>query len=572
MYLNSIDNINTALAAYRNNKDIRPEKFYSRILLDTIELPMEDYVHVQHATKTHTLPADHQKVVLNRFGSWTAHTELLKEMIPPRPDQTRSESIELYTLQFGRVAYFSSQLKTDVIGQFEAHYAKRMSDLANQTIEKYAREKLLSAPAKFYAGSKLSIGDLVPGDTISVADLRLLVLRFQRLMVDPLNGFYNYICSPEFIYDLIDDPYVQSYMEINQSTFDAYTNGKPFPLFQVRYIPTRFDENLAPDLDHPGEYIDASNTFWNRRATKDGKIIFSVKATNTGTFANEVDVIQTSHLAGRYTLTEYYYRDGSAIENRIYWKINKDVAPVAYHATAANINVENVYIGTERYTDTGVKVMDYEKLPATIDDGGSEVINPEIADLLTADVIGSSVELPVNKGILVGGDGLVKVISQGLGNAEIIMKAAGSAGALDPLNQLSSMGFKLRGLGFGFERVESVVITYGVPNQALTTAGIYAGVVLSYATGEQVSRNVNPVPETGNVKNGNYQGGAAWVTATKYKAGDRFTNGGNQFVAVVDHTASAALDTDVLAGKVVKLGTVLVNNPTDLGIKKKDKE
>ena len=59
------------------------------------------------------------------------------------------------------------------------------------------------------------------------------------------------------------------------------------------------------------------------------------------------------------------------------------------------------------------------------------------------------------------------------------MKAAGSAGALDPLNQLSSMGFKLRGLGFGFERVESVVVTYGVPNQALNTAGIYAGVVLS---------------------------------------------------------------------------------------------
>ena len=60
------------------------------------------------------------------------------------------------------------------------------------------------------------------------------------------------------------------------------------------------------------------------------------------------------------------------------------------------------------------------------------------------------------------------------------------------------------------------------------------------------------------------------LTATKYKAGDRFTKDGNQFVAVVDHTSAATLDADVLAGKVVKLGTVLVNNPTDLGIKKKD--
>ena len=43
--------------------------------------------------------------------------------------------------------------------------------------------------------------------------------------------------------------------------------------------------------------------------------------------------------------------------------------------------------------------MDYEEITDLAD----------IKAKLTADVIGSSVELPVNKGILVGGDGLVKL-------------------------------------------------------------------------------------------------------------------------------------------------------------------
>ncbi|NCB50129.1 MAG: hypothetical protein EOM53_05610, partial [Alphaproteobacteria bacterium] len=171
MLLNTIENINSALAVVRNNPSVRPEKFYSKILLDTIKLPQEDYVHLKHASKTMMLPAGHQKLELKRLGSWTAHTQVLKEGIPPRPDLTRSETIEVGYTQFGRFAFFTDQIRTDVLVDFVAHYSKELSDLANRTLEKFAREKLLSAPSAFYAGGKTSIGQLVTGDLPTIAEL-----------------------------------------------------------------------------------------------------------------------------------------------------------------------------------------------------------------------------------------------------------------------------------------------------------------------------------------------------------------------------------------------------------------
>jgi len=537
MLLNSLENINSALAVVKNNPDVRPEKFYSKILLDTIKLPMEDYVHLDFATKSYTMDGTHQKMVLKRFGSWTAHTQVLREGIPPRPDLTRSESIELSYTQFGRFAYFTDQIKTDTVGEFEAHYTKELADLANRTLEKFAREKLLSAPSRFFANGKTSLHDLVPGDLITVADLRLMVLKFGRMMIGTMGGFFNYICSPEFLYDLIDDPYIKSYMELNQSTFELYTSGKPFPLFKVKYIETRLDENLAPDLDHPGEYMDANGVYWLRMIKKDGSVVYSLKNGGAAgaTAKNEIDVTDTTKVAIRTVLTEYYYRDGSAIENRVYWKINSGVAVVV---------------------DTNLKGVYTIKADGTYEAGDATDV--------TSAVIADSVELPINRGILSGADGLAKVIVSGEGAAQIIVKPLGSAGTNDPLNQLSSIGFKIRGVGFGFIRPEAVYVTFSVPNHALDTVGITRDAIL----GNQATK----VDAQGHIVNVDgvdmYADSSipAWVTGTVYALGNRVINGGKYYVCASAHTAAAAFATDLAAAKWIQYG--VVENPADLGFTK----
>lgn len=537
MLLNSLENINSALAVVRNNPSVRPEKFYSKILLDTIKVPMEDYVHLKHASKTMMLPAGHQKLELKRLGTWTAHTQVLREGIPPRPDLTRSETIEVGYTQFGRFAFFTDQIRTDVLVDFVAHYSKELSDLANRTLEKFAREKLLSAPSAFYANGKTSVGELAPGDVVTIADLRLITLKFSRMFVDPIDGFYNYICSPEFMYDLIDDPYVKYYMETNNNTFDLYSSGKPFPLFKIKYIETRLDENLAPDLDHPGEYMDGSGVYWLRMAKKDASVIYSIKneAASGATKKNESDVTDVT-LGSRHILTEYYYRDGSAIENRVYWKLISSVAGTA-------LNVANVLVWD-----------------AAANAGAGGYVDGDHTDV-PAGTVAESIELPINRGIFTGSKGLVKVQVEGQGSTQIIVKGLGSAGTNDPLDQLSSIGFKIQGIGFGFERPESVFVVYSVPNHAIDTAGISRDALLG---------KMNHVNEKGLIVDDSgtdVYAVNAWVTATAYALHDRVSNGGNYYVCTEAHT-SGTFATDLAAGKWVSYGSVTVDNPDDLGTTK----
>jgi len=534
MLLNSIENINSALSVVKNNPSVKPELFYSKVLLDTIQVPQEDYVHLKHASKTMMLPAGHQKLELKRLGTWTPHTQVLREGMPPRPDLTRSETIEVGYTQFGRFAFFTDQIRTDVVVDFVAHYSKELSDLANRTLEKFAREKLLSAPSAFYAGVNTSVGTLVPGDIITIADLRLITLKFGRMFVDPIDGFYNYICSPEFMYDLIDDPYVKYYMETNHNTFDLYSSGKPFPLFKIRYIETRLDENLAPDLDHPGEYMDGNGVYWLRMIKKDGSVVYSIKneAVTTSPVNNEVDVTDTTKLGGRYILKQYYYRDGSAIENRVYWKLNSAVA-----GTTTNVANVKTILGDGTY-----EAGDHLDVPAG--------------------TVALSVELPINRGIFVGAKGLVKVQVEGQGATQIIVKGLGSAGTNDPLDQLSSIGFKIQGIGFGFERPEAVFVTYSVPNHALDTVGITRDAILGKAN------FVDPQGQIRSMGSGDTYVDStipAWVTGTAYVLGNRVTINNKYYICTTAHTASAAFATDV-ATKWLEYG--VVNNPNDLGLTK----
>lgn len=459
--LNSIENINSALAAFKNNPDVRPEKFYSRILEDTIKVPMEDYVHVQHATESRTIPAGHQKLNLRRMGSWTPHTAVLQEGIPPRPDVTKSESIELGYTQFGRFAYFTDQIRTDVLDDFWAHYVKELADLANRTIEKFAREKLLSAPSAYLPDGKESIGELTPGDKITIADLRLMTKYFERQLVKPIGGRFNYICSPEFMHDLIEDPYVENYMRLNQSTFQMYTSEEPFDLFKIKFITTRLDENLAPDIDHPGEYIDGEGNYRLRVISTDGNLVWDFldegKSISIETESKATGDALKGKLAERFTLTNYYYKDGSAIENRVYWHIDSSKLGAVDGTSKEFAGVRNLYKLEE----------------------GEYKSKADQTGLLTKAIIDAGWnELPINRGILTGANGLAKVTVEGQGATQIIIKELGSAGTADPLNQLSSMGFKIQGLGFGFIRPEAVFVTYSVPATAVAMLGLTMDAIL----------------------------------------------------------------------------------------------
>lgn len=428
--LASIEDINRVVHQLNEgNYDIAPQQFYDRVLLDTIKLGMEEYVHLKH-TQNFTLPKGTRKLQKRRWGGLTAHTTPLKEGLPPLPDKTSMESITFTATQFGRFMEFTDRVSLDQIDPQIAHYTKELGDVMVRTLERYARETLLSAASKLFAGNREGVHQLRIGDRMTIQDLRFAVLRMQRLLVKPLaSGFFNYITSPEELYDMVDDETVRDYMELNQTTRNLYEGGKPFPLFQIQFVPTMLDEFYTPELDNPGEYFDGSN--YNLR-------VYAIDDSGNQYYAN------IPESGNRAEQTDQYLDDGTAIPSLIQWTIpafesGDDVTKVTPDGTVS-----------EEEAGSGVSVADLNAMNWS--------------------------QLPVHKGILYGKDALVKIAIAGEDGVKTYVQGLGSAGTLDPIHQRQTLGAKINSIGYGLLRDEAVVVTYSVPSNAIYTSGLTADV------------------------------------------------------------------------------------------------
>ena len=77
-----------------------------------------------------------------------------------------------------------------------------------------------------------------------------------------------------------------------------------------------------------------------------------------------------------------------------------------------------------------------------------------------------------------GDEFMIKTGISGYTGAKFYVKAKGSAGVLDPIDQRQSVGFKIDTLGFTCVRPEALVQFVFVPKNALLT---YAAVVEDYS-------------------------------------------------------------------------------------------
>lgn len=444
----------------QGNYDIAPDQFYDRVLLDTIKLGQEHYVHLAN-TENYTLPAGTKKLQKRRWGGLTAHTTPLKEGLPPAPDKTSMESITFTATAFGRYMEFTDRVNLDQIDPQIVHYTKELGDVMARTLERYARETLLSSASKLFAGNKTSIGELTVKDKLTIADLRFAALRMQRLLVKPLaSGYFNYICAPEFLYDLIDDPLVEKYMTINQTTRQLFDDGKPFPMFMINFIPTMLDEFYTPELDHPGEYFDGDDYNLRLFAVDDsGNHYYYNLNESTGTYRTTNETVT-------------YLHDGTAIEagQKVSW------------AKPAFVDGNKI---------TKVAAADGAVTEVTLGAASSPTTTQANALVWR--------ELPVHKGILYGKDALIKIGIAGEQNAKTYIQALGSAGTNDPLHQRQTIGAKINSIGYGILRDEAVVVTYSVPSQAPAVSGLTAEVVkvANTVTGKDADTSANTLDYRG---------------------------------------------------------------------------
>lgn len=240
--LNATADINSYIEMANNAGPgvVNPEVFYTKQLLDTIRIDGKNYIYHTLATES-PIQEKADKLIVRRWAPLQAHTVPLAEGVPPMSDKGSVEKYEMQAAQYGRYMEFTDKVNFKIVDPVVAHYSKEYSIVAIETLDLLAREELLSKAQRFYAGGAANITQMrIATGKPKLADLRMIILSLKRQLVKPRTGSsYTVIVSPEFIFDMLDDPYVEKYMTINQTTKNMMDDiSALIPMFNMDFKET----------------------------------------------------------------------------------------------------------------------------------------------------------------------------------------------------------------------------------------------------------------------------------------------------------------------------------------------
>ena len=382
---------------------LNPEVFYSKQLLDTIRVDQNDYVYFRYAD---TVPMGEKanKLQVRRWAPLQAHTVPLTEGVPPISDKGSVEMYEIDTNQYGRYMEFSDKVNFKIVDPIIAHYVSEYSIVAVETLDLLAREAMFAIANKVYAGYAAGVENLTETSKPSITDLRKVVLGLKKQLVKPRsNGRYHVIAGPDFFFDMANDPTVEKFMSINQTTKTMYDTSMLVPMFNMEFYETL----VCPTHGEFTKVVDSVAKKALRIYSVDGAGAYTFRTiTEDDTLTGGEKIFKT---VSGYVKDSRTGEDASYIPNQNIWDLD------AY-------NADSVAGGKTWY------------------------------------------EFKMQHVLVLGKDALIRTGISGEDSAKVYTKELGSAGVLDPINQRQSIGFKINDVGFGSARLEAIVDYICVPS------------------------------------------------------------------------------------------------------------
>lgn len=503
---------------------LRIQSYYSKMMLDTIKIGTENYVFLKYAQEE-SIPKGHSEWLMRKKFGLTEHTTPLLEAIPPQADKIKREKITGTFHQYGRYMEFSDRVDFNLLDPIIMEYASEYGDVALRTLHRLARKEMLNSTMVYYANNKVSKGELVVGDYVGLADFRLASLKMARLAVKPIGGVYVVITSPEHYWDLMQDPLIIAYIGTNNG-MEHYRTGVLPEIFGIRFEKTMLDEYAyGYELANTGEYIDLTGGAASEFALSAGLKCRAYLAFDNGYLYGNIDASghRTVYVADEYKSTSDFVdgtrsteeglpdytsvsaqseavnrlSDGSWIPIRAIWSFTACevlgfgasvvAAPSAAVTVKTQIGTSSIYYTFAVATAKGAAVKgtgtytlyfkyddtNYELIGTTDELEGADVNTyPALTNTAANLVFPTARQLPVHTAIMIGEDALRKLGIEGEGNVQMFVKAKGSAGVLDPVDQRQSIGWKINTVGFKRVREEAINIFYHVPTQAPATASL----------------------------------------------------------------------------------------------------
>lgn len=397
---------NKTIAKYGEDgkRVLNPDLFYTKQLLDTIRIEQNDYVYFRYA-ETKPIQGKANKLQLRRWAPLQAHTTPLQEGIPPISDKGSVEMYEIDTNQYGRYMEFSDKVNFKIVDPIIAHYAAEYSTVAVETLDLLAREALFAIANKVYAGYAANVEALTEESKPTITDLRKVVLGLKKQLVKPRsNQRYHVIAGPDFFFDMVNDPTVEKFMTINNTTKTMYENSMLVPMFNMEFYETL----VCPTHGEFTKVVDSVAKKALRIYSVDGGTYTFKTITEDDTLTNGSKILKS---VSGYVKDSRTGEDASYIPNQKIWDLD------AYNAD----------------TKAGGKTW---------------------------------YEFKMQHVLVLGKDALIRTGISGEDSARMYTKALGSAGVLDPIDQRQSIGFKINDVGFGSARLEAIVDYVCVPSMA----------------------------------------------------------------------------------------------------------
>ena len=381
----------TLLNAEGNSLSAEMKTFYEKQLIETAQPAL---VHDQFGTQ-YPIPKNGGKTIeFRKIDSLPKALTQLTEGVTPKGKKLNVSTVIAEVGQYGDFVPISDLLDLTAIDPMMVETTKRLAGQASRTLDTITREVLAAGTNKVFApksgGAAVELREDVTADCeLTPRLIRLVAARLKRQNAPKIDDSYVAIIHPDIACDLMG----------NEEWIEAHKYAQPENIYfgEIgKLAGVRFVETTEAKIIGPGEIVEGLCRM---------KLRTAVNSTGSTTInvEEEITSAQAAALAGRIS-------GGETVK---------------------------IYVGGKEATLTGATAGDAGAASLTVSAAVKDVAKGAVVCGTGAGRDGSAIYLTLVLGA--GAYGVTTITGGGL---EHIVKALGSGGTSDPLNQRATCGWK----------------------------------------------------------------------------------------------------------------------------------
>lgn len=381
----------TLLNAEGNSLSAEMKTFYEKQLIETAQPAL---VHDQFGTQ-YPIPKNGGKTIeFRKIDSLPKALTQLTEGVTPQGNKLNVSKVIAEVGQYGDFVPISDMLDLTAIDPMMVETTKRLAGQASRTLDTITREVLTAGTNKVFApksdGTAVELREDVTADCeLTPRLIRLVAARLKRQNASKIDDSYVAIIHPDIACDLMG----------NEEWIEAHKYAQPENIYfgEIGKIAgVRFVETTEAKVIGPGEIVEGVCRM---------KLRTALNSTGSTTIAVEEEITSAQ---------------AAALSARI-----------------SGGETVKIYVGGKEATLTGATAGDAGAASLTVSAAVKDVSQGAVVCGAGAGKDGSAIYLTLVLGA--GAYGVTTITGGGL---EHIVKALGSGGTSDPLNQRATCGWK----------------------------------------------------------------------------------------------------------------------------------